>query len=243
MISIPNKPHFVTALNGDNIAYCYLRKNACSSWKSFILRNEEVAGISHADQMKLLKRKYRLDDFDSFYQCKYRIAVLRDPIQRLYSGFINQVVMRLKRGGDVIDSVEAVIDFPISEITFHDFVYKYLISVKPGSLDGHFKPQSLQMYPKEYYSHIFKMDNMNEHISNIFGKEVSESYFLNHINQTSRINKVDGEFAKVKISQLNEYYNQNGSLPSFISLLGDEIAKDLQSLYRDDFKILSESFS
>src|SRR5688500_14430029 len=72
------------------VGYCYIRKNACSVFTRLIL--DLTPGKGEKD-IRFLSRHHRLD-YDDLAECAHVVFVIRDPFERLVSGFVQQVVNR-----------------------------------------------------------------------------------------------------------------------------------------------------
>jgi hypothetical protein len=126
------------------ISYTYIPKNACTSFKRTL---GEAQGwldpdASSAHDMKVI---WWAQGLVRYPQVGERIVVVRDPFERLLSGFLNRFLMREDAAAQhAMDSgVQDLIgpDKTRQDVTFEDFV-QYLARTPDRQLNEHWRPQS-----------------------------------------------------------------------------------------------------
>ena len=90
-----------------SVAYSYIRKNACSSFTRFILKdvhaNKFKSNVSNYNKMVEVARMRTLKDF---LAQQHRIFVYRDPLQRIASLYLNKFVQQKKIPTSFVDMKE-----------------------------------------------------------------------------------------------------------------------------------------
>lgn len=229
--------HFEVEVNGINIVYAYIRKNGCSSWKRFFAGvspyKEEAKGydnlIGFMGKYHKIRKKEKIDRNSN------NIVVLREPLERFYSGFINQFLMRVDRPSSLHGSVNDFFEKSFSEVTLEDFVFSYL-QQKNDEIDAHFWSQSSHMAEVEYH-HKWLIQNLFSEASGLFGEDVAKEYFLKRANSTNEISRNDYFSSKASVGEMFEVYMKESSLPSMDSLLNESIRDEIYSMYSDDFDL------
>jgi len=229
--------HFRLVISRKRVCYLYIRKNACSTWKHvFAGESKHRANAKNYDNLiKFMGKYHKLIAVEQVNAIENRIIVIRDPIDRLYSGFINQFLMRM--GSDrqtamhkeVCDSVGK----PIEELSFHDFLNSYLLVKNDEEIDGHFWSQTSHMADVEY-NHIWLLRDLYESSKSLFGKKLADKYFLRKVNSSSRIAKYDTRSLHTPVGELYQRFVSENSVPSLSGLFDKESLLLLTDYYKGD---------
>lgn len=233
--------HFIIKINGVDYVYVYIRKNACSAWKRVFVaesehKNEESKNLS---PLEFMNKFHRASTIEQVMAIEKRIVILRDPIVRVYSAFINQVVMRLDRQYDLHHEIQTACGKPIGKITFNEFINEYIFKTKINEMDGHFKPQYLSLLNIEY-SQIWELSKLHQEASDLIGKEFADKYFLNKVNSTSKILKIPMIQKERTIRQLFNVLNERRVFPDVDSLIDSKCRESLLLFYEGDIKLINE---
>jgi len=233
--------HFIIKINGVEYVYVYIRKNACSAWKRVFVAESEHRSEANKSlaPLEFMNKFHRASTIDTVMAVENRIVILRDPIVRVYSAFINQIVMRLDRQYGLHQEVQSACRKPIGKITFNEFVNDYLLKTKISELDGHFKPQHLSLLKIEY-SHTWDLSNLHTEVSRLMGKEFADKYFLSKVNSTSRISKIPMIKKERTIRQLFNALNERSVFPDVDSLIDSKCRESLLLFYDGDINLIKK---
>jgi hypothetical protein len=144
------------------IAYTYIPKNACSSFKKTFGRAQGwlPKGRGGAHEMKV---SWWLAGMRSYRSATEHIVVLRDPWDRVLSGYQNRFLTRedpasaeAMRTG-LADRLPAGADR--SDVTFAQFL-EYLATTPNHRLNEHWRPQSSFLMGE--YSRVIRFDHLDE---------------------------------------------------------------------------------
>ena len=90
-------PHFIIDVMG-GVGYTYIRKNACSVFKKMILQTSDSGDMDpnrFQNPSKFMGAYHRVS-IKRMARLEQRIVVLRNPVERIISGYINQFLMHLR---------------------------------------------------------------------------------------------------------------------------------------------------
>lgn len=229
-------------VDGIEFVYVYIRKNACSSWKNFFI-NESSAEKTEEDwanPLGFMQRNHRVRSFGQIAKSANRIVVLREPLERLVSGFLNQYVMRLQRGSAMHDDVAKISQVPVAEITFRQFTEHYLLRVSPEDLNPHFYSQESHLAAVEY-NRIWLMEELRSKVEALFGHEISERYFSRKVNATVDIPRYETRALDLPARKLFRRWSQHGQLPSVKALTTGALGDQILSYYAKDALLYCEA--
>lgn len=234
--------HFGLKVNGKDVLYLYIRKNGCSTWKHFFAGYSEHKKNSkkYENLLGFMGEYHKIRRYSDLRKFEDRILVVREPVDRLFSGFINQFLMRFERTYSLHDSVASKIDKPIEKITFREFLYDYILASNDDDVDAHFWSQSSHLAPIEY-NHIWKIEDLAIKTKELFGDAISKRYFTRKRNTTSRINRYHEDCSSIPCGELYEKYVKTNTLPSFDSLIDSEFSELISSRYADDVKLYTSA--
>lgn len=144
------------------IAYTYIPKNACTSFKKTfgLAQGWLPEGRGGAHEMKV---SWWLDGLRTYRRVTEHIVVLRDPWDRLLSGYQNRFLMRhdpttahAMRTG-LADLLTPSADH--TDVTFAQFL-QYLAATPDHRLNEHWRPQSNFLIGR--YSRVLRFDHLEE---------------------------------------------------------------------------------
>lgn len=235
-----DKLHLCLEVGGKRFSYTYIRKNACSSWKKFFVSESPFSkhAKDFSNPINFMAKYHRVNSLKELKEIDDRIVVLRDPVERLYSGFINQYVMRLNkdRQGVMHEEVSLFLGKKPEEITFEVFLKDYVLKSK-DKLNVHFAHQTEHLTDVEY-NEKWKLENLYKNSESFFGVDIADRYFKKKRNSTQRIEKVEGDFKSMRLDKVFEIYSADNKLPSMSSLIGDEERFLLREFYKKDYELI-----
>lgn len=233
------KQHFIIKINGVEYVYVYIRKNACSAWKKVFVAESEhkKEQNNNLSPLEFMNQFHRADTLDKVMAVENRIVILRDPIMRVYSAFINQIVMRMDRQYALHKAVQTACDKPIGKIIFDEFVDEYLLKTEVQKLDGHFQPQNLALLPIDY-KNTWDLSKLHQEVQALMGKEFADRYFLTKVNSTEKMKKVSMDANGFTVRKIFNLWNNREVLPDFESLVGVDCREKLSKIYQDDIQLL-----
>jgi len=231
--------HFIIKINGVEYVYVYIRKNACSAWKKvFAAESEHRSELNKSlPPLEFMNKFHRASTIDKVMAVENRIVILRDPMIRVYSAFINQIVMRMNRQYALHNVVQTACGKPIGQITFDEFVDEYLLKTDTGKLDGHFRPQNLSLLPIEY-KNTWDLSKLYQEVETLVGKDFADRYFLTKVNSTEKMKKIPMEASGLTVRKMFNIWNNREVFPNFESLINIDCREKLSRIYADDIKLL-----
>ncbi len=233
--------HFVINIGGIDYIYVYIRKNACSAWKKVFLAesSHNGAGENNLRPIEFMNKFHRVSSLDAVTAVKRKIVILRDPVIRVYSAFINQIVMRMDRQYSLHRSIEQVAGKPIGRLNFSEFVNLYLTKVDPAEIDGHFQPQNSALLDIEY-SDVWDLSTLHQKSAELFGVSFADRYFAKKVNSTERLIKSDEGAWDLKIREIAKKYVHENIVPDIEALISPDTAEKLCLYYQRDYELLKK---
>lgn len=233
--------HFVINIGGIDYIYVYIRKNACSAWKKVFLAesSHNGAGENNLRPIEFMNKFHRVSSLDAVTAVKRKIVILRDPVIRVYSAFINQIVMRMDRQYSLHRSIEQVAGKPIGRLNFSEFVNLYLTKVDPAEIDGHFQPQNSALLDIEY-SDVWDLSTLHQKSAELFGVPFADRYFAKKVNSTERLIKSDEGAWDLKIREIAKKYVHENIVPDIEALISPDTAEKLCLYYQRDYELLKK---
>lgn len=223
------RSHYLFEVAGETIAYCYIRKNACSAFKRLILDQAGYQG-DWDDAIDFLAQ-FNAPNLAAAKGATWRIYVYRDPFERMVSLFRNKLVAR-ERSSDFIADFQQVTGREAEHATFEEFVTIYLTAT-PG--DPHTWSQASQLLPMPYNC-VSTFDTLFDDMKSIVGDELADRYFARPANQSSAA-LYDDASLELPVRLLRERYDETGELPSSAALDQPVVRAAIHRLYRDDYAL------
>lgn len=227
------RSHFLFEVGGQTIAYCYIRKNACSAFKRMILDQAGYEG-PWDEAIKFLE-PLAPHNLATAKAAKWRIYVYREPFERSVSLFRNKLIMQ-EGSTDLVADFERVTGFDAENATFEHFVTSYL-AARPG--DPHTWTQASQLLPMSYNC-VSTLSSLFEDMKPIVGEDLARGYFAKPANQSSGF-LYDEASASVPVRVLRERYEAEGALPSRAALDQPAVRAAIRRLYRNDYSLAPET--
>lgn len=226
------RQHFAIDVGGTTIAYCYIRKNACTGFKDLFVHESGHQFPRGTDELAFMQEHHRarLPDIKA---AGARVCVVREPADRVASTFRNKFIQQVGHR-DVFDSYHAVTGQDPREATFTRFVTGYLRH--PGPLDPHVWSQAGHLAPV-LYEHAIPIQDLESGMAGLIGTERAARYFGTRSNATACATAaVVSDPANEPASLLHQRYEQDGSMPSASSLLTPELRDALREIYAEDYE-------
>lgn len=225
-------------LFGDNkFIYVYMYKNACSVFKNIVFESFQENEVSTPLQA-LGKR--RVVDISEIERAGFRFFVVREPLGRVVSGFLNQVVTKIDHDyPEMFKGIELATGKKLTEVTFNNFVDDYLMQGISDwrKINAHFLPMSESLLPV-YYDAVIDIKNLKEASAVVFGEVFSEKYFSKKINQTSdNVMSEMGDLTNIPIDLLNKSIVESRKFPCKNDFITPSIKEKLSFLYASDINI------
>jgi len=222
--------HFMFEVGGKRIAYCYIRKNACSAFKRLILDLSNYDG-EWSDAIHFLTETRAAPDLAAVESADWRIFVYRDPFERTASLFRNKLVME-SEAADFLDSFVRIAKCDPENATFAEFVSSYLGHRR---IDPHAQTQASHLLPVSYNC-VSTLETLQRDAERIFGRDLADKYFSRPSNASSS-KFFDEPSSHVPVGVLRKRYRATGELPSATSLSTPEIQRRIRSVYSDDYEL------
>lgn len=229
--------HLVCRVGDVKLGYCYIRKNACSSFKRLFL---DMGDQTYDPTLWPRKIDYMITNqmmrSRDAADCDRIVFVYRDPVARTVSLFKNKFIMR-DGHEDLFQGYEALAGEPPEETTFRHFVENYL---RPDfrALDLHVLPQSWHL-KRFHYSDAIPMENLHAHMTDVIGAELADKYFKRPVNATHQHHgTVVPGAADTQARDLARTYAEDGGMPADESFLEDDLIARIRQLYADDIRMI-----
>ncbi|MBW5798988.1 sulfotransferase family 2 domain-containing protein [Halomonas elongata] len=238
------KAHFSFNIDGKDYSYCYIRKNACSTWKKFFAGVSPYASESkkYGNLINFMGDYHKVRSKKKLINISESIVVTRDPVDRCFSGFVNQFVMRLDRQAGLHKSVEKVLGKKACDVSFLDFFYGYIVKADSNDLDAHFWSQVSHLEDIEY-KHKIALQYLGSYTEFLFGSDLSSRYFSRRSNDTSKLLK-NKEFDCRSLSgDIFMRYKNEKTIPGSKGFLSEELVSDIYKVYEEDYVFYGESVS
>jgi hypothetical protein len=179
---------------------------------------------------------HKIKNIDRIKKIKNRVVVLRNPIDRVVSGFVNQYIMRMDRISDLHKKVQEFTGIDYWKLSFKDFIELYLLKAPDKYLDAHFWKQTSHMAPVNY-THVWLLENLYKDSASLFGVEIATNYFLRKVNSTHNIPRYEKEAYDLSAKKLFNKFLKKGILPSKDALIFSELREQIEFYYQKDIKL------
>jgi len=225
------------------VAYCYIRKNACSAFRRMILEHSPHPKRKDERPVFYMDRCHRLG-YGDIAGCDHVIFVIRDPFERAVSGYLQQVVSRLDEPYPVLeDGVRGLTGRTRAELSFADFVEFYLGTEDFSRIDVHFMPQVAHLAPIRY-SDVLLDKRLAEDAAQVFGPALAEQYFRRPVNSMAHLaRQADPDAWKAPAGELHRRFRASGVLPARDDLLTPALRERLAGIYATDMALFARYMS
>lgn len=228
--------HLAFRANGKKFLYCYIRKNACSSFKRLIvMRSKHRERLSEfPSRLQFMRQFHAVREIDAA-AFDHSILILRDPLERVVSVWKNKFVQR-NGHEDIFASYARVTGQDPETATFADFMTRYL--GRPfADLDVHLRPQSQDLAPM-VYSDALLLKNLHAHMTGLLGAHIADRFFLKPVNSSAGPVDPDPTEAWTRsAAELHAAFRDRGTLPATARFASPPFAAQVAELYADDYRI------
>ncbi|KJZ18500.1 sulfotransferase family 2 domain-containing protein [Loktanella sp. S4079] len=231
--------HFALRVNDRLLGYCYIRKNACSSFKRMFLDLSPAQADRRPDERPIdfMRRHHVMHEAD-FDQCDHLIVVYRDPVERIMSMFRNKFIA-VNGAEDIHRNFVALEGREPVNASFRYFVERYL-QRDFKRLDRHVQPQSVHLR-RAVYTDVIPVKGLYDHMINVVGPELAGQYFKRPVNRTSDVKLVDFPgAADMPIRDIRQEYAVHGHMPDDASLLSLSLRQTLEQRYAVDYAMIAD---
>lgn len=231
--------HFGLQIGDQKIGYCYIRKNACSSFKRMFLERSP-----HRDQKQPAQR--RIDFIRTYHclgpqdctDCDRLIFVYRDPIERILSMFRNKFIAQ-SGANDISVSYARIAGEAPQDASFRSFMRRYL-GRGFARLDRHVLPQRMHLQ-RVLYTDAIPVQGLHAGMCQVIGQDLADRYFLRPVNRTSDVPlRPVPEAADLTVTALRRLYVDNGVMPDNASFLPADLEAQLRRFYAMDYSIIQQ---
>ncbi|SDF17956.1 sulfotransferase family 2 domain-containing protein [Limimaricola pyoseonensis] len=225
--------HFMIEIAGRRLGYCYIRKNACSSFKRMFLDLAPPDLPRRPDERPIdfMRRHFRMTPED-FERCDHLVLVHREPLARLLSMFRNKFVAETG-AQDITRSFERLEGRPAAQASFRDFATRYLAR-DFARIDRHVLPQRLHL-ARAVYTDVIPISDLHDRMAAILGPDLAARYFARPVNRSSHVPLVAMPGAAERpVAELRRLYAETGTMPDDDSLLPPDLRARLLARYAMD---------
>jgi hypothetical protein len=234
LFSKPVPGHYTLHTAENTFTYCYIRKNASTAFKRFFVGESRYAKkYDNENPLAFMGRYHATVRSDLKKQNAVRLVVIRDPVARLISLFLNKFVIR-DGNRDIFESYHRVTGKDPNETTFLDFVRDYIARYDFNEIDCHALPQVEHLQPVVYNAPV-RFEHLYEDIRLALGGTLAERYFAHKTNKTvygDESESTAGYLASPQ--QLARQYQETGALPNPKAFYCDELFAVVNKKYRVD---------
>lgn len=218
--------------------YTFIPKNACSTLRlSVAIENGCIDDIEQGHWIHANNQSFNAT-LPEAINAEYSFVVLRCPLMRLASLFLNKFVNKEPDAWQYKAALGHKID--LDNLTFREFI----LSLKERSLlrlNIHWRPQ-VDFLLYEQYSDYFSLENFKQAISTLkekIGFEVIDARALTN-HGTDKLKLLDDRcYADTPAFDMSVLKRQ-GSCPSHASLYDKELYQLVSELYSDDIALYKE---
>lgn len=228
--------HLLIPLEGKTMAYCYIRKNACSSFKYFI--SATLENTEKSLPLRELTATYRATP-QQVMDADYTVFVYRDPLQRIASLYLNKFMQNPKGGKDLFKETYAQTGIEPEDMTFTQFVEQYLAVGDIGLKDPHVLPQGRHLLDIDY-THALTLGTLVDRMKPLIGEERAARYFSKRRNgvKTNHDDYRDFDLSMMPARKIREIYTSNGRYaPKKASLITPDLKACLLDIYQEDIAL------
>jgi hypothetical protein len=224
------------------IAYTYIPKNACTSFKRTLGRAQGSLAPDAASAHEMTFRHWS-SGLARYFGTDERIVVVRDPFDRVLSGYLNRFLMHEDAAADhAMRTGLAETLGPGSvpgDVTFADFV-EYLSRTPSRSLNEHWRPQSDFLVGS--YTRIIRFEHLREDTGFLADRGLSLDEARGHSTSTMRQDLGPG-WADRKARRLRRLRRHKGVLPTRENMYDERLHALVAERYAEDVELVGRGVS
>lgn len=228
------------------LMYCYISKNACSTFKSVLVKYENMAALDNLNVHDLhnkftwsLMSSYS-DLLDTIY---FKFIIIRNPFLRLVSAYLDKLVR--SEFDQYEPFAQNVINIVYSDesksISFQDFI-QYLYETKSQFLNEHWRPQ-VDFLLFNHYDMYLQMENLKQDIPKLekaINIEVPKINVGQHSTPYSKMSL--DEAWTIKGNQLWQILKDQKTLPLPSEMYNNELIAKVRERYQLDIELYENLF-
>lgn len=228
--------HFVCKIGDLTLGYCYIRKNACSSFKRMFLDMAPAVFDPRSGERRIdfMIRHHMMRSADA-PTCDRIVFVYRDPVERIVSLFKNKFIMR-DGHEDLFRSYADVMNEDPDKASFRRFVMDYLRS-DFRSLDPHVLPQAWHL-KRFRYTDAVPIDALHARMGLILGDMLANQYFAKPVNATASSKAALLGAVDFSAKDLARIFSEEHVMPRDVDLLDAALRTRLMTLYAVDVAMI-----
>lgn len=200
-------------VDGEEVLYTYIRKNACTSFKNLIASYSPHDFKKAGSRLKGMASYHMIKSPAEAGKVKNRVFIYRDPVERVVSVFKNKFIQQ-SGAKDIIKNFSKITGLDVEKCTFNDFVEEYVAKISQGiPIDAHLLPQQWHLLPI-VYNRAIDLKAVREGMAEIVGDEVSKQFFSRPLNSTGqKTSSVSCYCGDWKLKELRNLYDAENSFP------------------------------
>lgn len=218
------------------LAYTYIPKNACTSFKRTLGRAQGWLGEEVTSPHDMTGRWW-LSGLARYAAADERIVVIRDPLDRILSGYLNRFLMPSDAAADhALRTGLAELVGPDStrdDISFGQFV-EYLSRTPSRSLNEHWRPQVDFLVGS--YTRRIRFEHLSEDTSFLTARGLPLDAAQGH--GTSKLRRDMGPGWGIrKARRLRRLRRREGVLPTRDNMYDDRLRAMITERYAEDVEL------
>ena len=247
------KAHFRLSLGGQMLIYAYIRKNACSAFKKLFLgESAHRKRYTGTNRVRFLNEYHSTRGMTAIPKDARTMLVLRNPYDRLVSLYLNKFVVR--RGyKDIFNSYRRLTGGDPTNVTFLEFLTKYVGESPFAELDPHVLPQTRHLAAIPYNSPV-RFEHLFDDLAKVIGQQYADTYFKKKTNNTSYQSTVSEGVApefetfdfQTGSARLVEMHQKTGTVPAPSCFYCEELSQLIERRYQEDkiaFETLKQDYN
>ncbi|WP_249424050.1 sulfotransferase family 2 domain-containing protein [Nocardioides coralli] len=214
------------------LRYTYIPKNGCSTLKLSLGRHE--GWLAAGSDPHAISARHRLLGLVRCRRPEVRFVVLRDPLQRLASAFLDRFSKPADHSTQSLKKLGLLSrGQTLGDVTFEQFV-EFLLDLPRGRMDPHWRPQVDFMYGP--YTHYFSFENFDHCLSMLRQRGVSIHQHRPHA--TSRYRPVGRFVGQLPARELLELRSSRSIAPTAEELVSPRVSSLVTTLYASDYALM-----
>ena len=232
--------HFWFEAGGRRYCYSYIRKNACSSFRKFIIETSSEAdfGSFSGPQIEFLRKYHLVRTYECLERCDASLFVFRDPYERLISAYLNKFVAR-RGNADLFRDFRTTLGKDPESASFRDFVDLYCIDF--ARRDVHVLPQASHLLPI-FYDHALPMEDLHSLMADLIGPKSAGRFFASPVNASEHAEDRSAgiSLCDVPAEELRAEFLRSTALPPKNCFVDDALKGVVAQRYHADYRMIGD---
>ncbi|WP_334059914.1 sulfotransferase family 2 domain-containing protein [Alteromonas sp. S005] len=232
---------YTIKVDGVSIAYTYIRKNACSSFKKFFSHFSHGCFSEYKTDLAALNQLHVESSLDKLSSCDFRIFVFRDPIDRAISVYKNKFIQNTGNK-DIFQSYEKITGRDAFKASFEEFISLYIMNqqVSERELDPHLYSQHLHLRDINYNA-VIPMNSLYDSMQLVVGAALAQKFFEKPVNAST--SNIESERERNVVTQsaeeLNQIFKSEKRIPKSALFRTPTIEEQLKAFYVTDYELIN----